>query len=134
MLTESKKIITGSSCLFNPDEGCWYNRARYSRIRELSQAAPVTPSMLLSPNKLLTNSMSHVHDHPASKSNTQSITGISTSCLRFPDDLDHLTSSQTQISRDRITQLDSRQLCLLQAVSFQQFHLLLSAQQYMLGD
>ena len=41
-------------------------------------------------------------------SNSPSVTCISSSRLTLADDLDHLTSSQTQIFRDWVSSLDSR--------------------------
>lgn len=66
-------------------------------------------------------------------SNDPSVTGVSTSRLRLPDDLDHLRSPQAQVLGHRVVDPDTRQLCLLQAVSAKQVSLLFRAEQHVLG-
>jgi hypothetical protein len=60
-----------------------------------------------------------------------SVTCVSSSSLTLSNDLDYIASLQTQIPRDRITELDSGQLGLLQPVSVQQDFLLLRTKQDM---
>lgn len=67
-------------------------------------------------------------------SNDPPITGISTRRLGTTDDLDDLTPSKTEITRDGIVTLDSRQLTLFDAIPLQERHLLVAAEQDMFRD
>src|ERR1700712_3618401 len=67
-------------------------------------------------------------------SNAESVTGVPTSRLTLSNDLHNLTSSQPQVSCNRISNLDTRKLCILQPVSVQQPRPLLFAQQNMLRN
>ena len=94
-----------------------------------SHCYPMTPpTMLLRPNKLLKNSTSQP------KSYAQPITSITTRRLRLPNDLHHLAPLQSQISRHRITDLNTRKLGILQTVSKQELLPLLLAKRDMLRD
>jgi hypothetical protein len=66
-------------------------------------------------------------------SNDPSVTGVSASRLRLPDNLDHLRSPQTQVFRHGVVDPYPRQLRLLQAVSAEQVALLFRAEQNVLG-
>lgn len=56
------------------------------------------------------------------------ITCVSSRCLRLPDNLHHIPSSQPEVPRHRVVQLDSRKLRLLQPIPLQQTLLLLRAE------
>jgi hypothetical protein len=65
--------------------------------------------------------------------NDPAVAGVTTSSLTLADNLHHLTAAQTQVPRDGIRDLHTRQLRLLQTVTLQQLGFLLRAEQDVLG-
>jgi hypothetical protein len=70
---------------------------------------------------------------PSSGLDDPSVTCVASCCLRLSDDLDYGSSPESQELCDWVCGLDTRQLCLLQAIPQEQLRLFLCAQQHVLG-
>lgn len=66
--------------------------------------------------------------------NNPAVTGIATCSFRLADNLNNLATAQTKVAGDRVRDLYTGQLGLLQTVALEELALLLGAKQDVLGD
>lgn len=66
--------------------------------------------------------------------NDPAVTGIATCSLRLADNLNDLATAQTKVAGDRVGDLYTGQLGLLQTIALEELALLLRAEQDVLGD